>query len=582
MMSVSRPALLAVMIASLITPMMLCAQSVHPTKTGSQLEAFVRTDYTPTTVFDYKTARHQLFSNVDNNGGKVRLLYSGNLFPDTMAPLTTTPPDVEVNTEHIWPQSRFGTINKAEKKGDLHHLYPAYKYINGSRGNHPFAEIPDADTKKWWRSNIFLSGIPGIEIGEYSEWASGKFEPREKCKGNAARAVFYFRTIYGTQGIDLPFFDQQRDTLLAWHLKDPADGEEITRNGRIADLQGKTNPFIDDATLAHRIFKPDAVPAPAVPTAAVAGASGRPAAPTLVENGEYHIMTWNLEWFFDAETSDNASTTAKTNSATSDAVFKARVVRMGKIIHDCGLPHIVALQEIENAKVVEILAAEINSKYNANYKVGFVQGTDTYTEQDVAYLYRDLGLSVNFSRIPTTDYSDSNLYKVPSKHCVMNIVQTLPNNESKELVLVNCHLKAGRGVEDIAQRKKQTRVVSHYLAKSLGQKPGLAVVVLGDMNTEKKYADTTSQDAMGVLRGLETATASDDLIDLHGNLAPADRKTHPIGELDRIMMNAVLADDVGFVFRQIVVRKDLMTGPNRPSDHTPVVATFQYATILQP
>jgi len=578
MLPASRPAWLAVVIATLITPMLLCAQSVHPTKTGGQLEALVRTDYTPTTVFDYKTARHQLFSNVDNNGGKVRLLYSGNLFA-----ASTIPPDAEVNTEHVWPQSRFGTENKAAKKCNLHHLYPTYKQINGSRGNHPFAEIADGDTKKWWRSNTFLSGIPGSEIDEYSEWANGRFEPREGCKGNAARAVFYFRTIYGTQGIDLPFFDLQRDTLLAWHLKDPADAEEIERNIRIATLQGKTNPFIDDATLAQRIFKPDALPAPAGPIAARAGDSSATAAPTLVENGEYNIMTWNLEWFFDADISDNASTTAKTNSASSDAIFKGRVVRMGKIIHDCGLPHIVALQEIENNKVVQILADEINTKYGANYKVGFVQGTDTYTEQDVAYLYRDLGLSVNFSRIPTTDYSNnSNDYKVPSKHCVMSILQTLPNNETKELVLVNCHLKAGSGVEDIAQRKKQTRVVSHYLAKSLAQKPGLAVVVLGDMNTEKKYADTTFQDAMGVLRGMETTTPSDNLIDLHGNLTTADRKTHPIGELDRIMMNAVLADDVGFIFRQIVVRKDLMTGPNRPSDHTPVVATFQYTTIPQP
>jgi len=89
-------------------------------------------------------------------------------------------------------------------------------------------------------------------------------------------------------------------------------------------------------------------------------------------------------------------------------------------------------------------------------------------------------------------------------------------------------------------------------------------------------------DAMGVLRGMESLGAEDDLIDLHGNLAPENCKTHPIGELDRILMNAVLADDVGFVFSQIAVRKDLMTGTPRASDHVPLVATFRYTSTVQP
>lgn len=574
MVLVARRLGVAVFAAALLLPNVLFAQAIHPTKKGTELEDLVRTEFTPTTVFSYDSARHHLFSNVANHGGNVRLLYSGTLFA-----ATTTPPDTVVNTEHVWPQSHFGTTNKAKKKADLHHLYPAYKKINESRSNLPFAEINDSETKKWWNSTTFLSGIPGSNINEYSEWASGKFEPREGCKGNVARAVFYFRTIYGTQGIDLPFFNGMMDTLLTWHTLDPVDPEESTRNTRIKALQGNSNPFIDDSTLAQRIFKPDTVPTtPPAKKGAKASNALSSTTPTLVEGGEYHIASWNLEWFFDADTTDNQTNLAKQQSADTPEIFKARVERMGAIIKGCGLPHIIGLQEIENEKVVQVLATELNTKYGTNYKVGFVQGKDNSTEQDVAFLYLDLGYTVTFNRIPDAAFADTNLFKVPSKHCVMNITQTLPNGAKKELMLMNCHLKAGQGVEDIAQRKKQARVMSRYLAKRQTQTPGLAVVVLGDMNTEKKYADTTAQDAMGVLRGLDTPSPDDDLIDLHGNLLPADRKTHPIGELDRIMMNAVLADDVGFVFRQIVVRKDLMTGTPRASDHIPLVATFRYTS----
>ncbi|VTR97306.1 endonuclease [Tuwongella immobilis] len=572
--------------AILLFPLALSAQPIHPTKQGAALEELVRTEYSPTTIYSYAQARHHLFSNVANNNGKVRLIYSGVLYATT-----TIPPSTVVNTEHVWPQSKFGAANKEKKKCDLHHLYPSYSRINESRGNLPFAEIPDAQTQKFWNSPTYLTGIPGANIDDYSEYASGRFEPREASKGNVARAMFYFRTIYGNQGIDLNFFDGQKSTLLAWHLADPVDAEEAARNSRIAALQGKSNPFIDDATLAHRIFQPGgAVPNPvaAAPQPGDSSTNGTtpptPAAssPTLIENGEYHIMTWNLEWFFDADLSDNQSQTAVQQSADSPAIYKSRVEQAGKVIRDCGLPHIIALQEIENEKVVKDLANEVKAKYGVTYQVGFVQGNDTSTEQDVAFLVRDLGATATFARIPNADYGNNNLYKVPSKHCVMTLTQSLPDGTTKKMIVINCHLKAGKDVADITQRKKQARVMNHYLTKQQQETPGLAVVVLGDMNTRKPHADTTAQTDMGVLLGMETNTPNDDLIDLHENIPAANRSTHPLGELDRIAINAVLADDVGFVFRQIVVRSDLMLATPGLSDHTPLVASFRYSSTPQP
>jgi len=50
-------------------------------------------------------------------------------------------------------------------------------------------------------------------------------------------------------------------------------------------------------------------------------------------------------------------------------------------------------------------------------------------------------------------------------------------------------------------------------------------------------------------------------------------------ELDRIVLSGALLDDQGFTFRQVVVRRDLVTDE---SDHYPMIATFSYSATMQP
>lgn len=553
-------------------------QQIHPGISGAALEDLLRRDFSPASPLSYTDAKQAMFSRVDNRGGRVRLLYTGD------AITTTTVPNPNfVNAEHIWPQSRFGN-NAAGKKSDLHHLFPTHSRVNSTRGNNPFGEIDDAQTQKWWNGPTFIRGVPGAAIDSYSESTNNRFEPREDDKGDVARAMLYFRTIYAKRGIPLSFFDSQRKTLLEWHAQDPASGDERLRNDRVALVQGNRNPFIDDPTLALRVFSPNA-PAGGQPpvrsaVAARSAAGGVPAAVQLTNGDEIDVMTWNLKFFYDADTSDNVSELALEQSADSDAEFAQRLERAAVVIRNAGLPEIVALQEVENQKVVQRLADALNANHGANYKVGFVQGKDSYTEQDVAFLYEDRGLSVEFQRIPTAGFSNSNLYKMPSKHCVMAITHTLAAGQTKQLLLVNCHFVAGGQASSEAQRKKQSRVVNRFVANSIAARPTCGVIVLGDMNANIRHAATTAQDSMGVLRGMSTSSAADDLLDLHGELAPANRKTHVSGkELDRIFLSGSLLDEEGLVFSQVTVRRDLV---QNESDHFPLIATFIYRQPVTP
>jgi len=101
--------------------------------------------------------------------------------------------------------------------------------------------------------------MPNTEIELYSERKNGTFEPREDHKGNVARAMFYFNTMYHAEANDADpnFFELQRQTLCAWHHLDPADSLEIARSWQIANYQdGKPNPYVLDCSLAARSFCP--------------------------------------------------------------------------------------------------------------------------------------------------------------------------------------------------------------------------------------------------------------------------------------------------------------------------------------
>lgn len=212
-------------------------------------------EYTPSKILNYDRARDQMFGIIDNRAGIVTDIYAS--YPIRLTGNGNPSQEAEklgLNTEHVWPQSK--GADKGNSRSDLHHLFPAREDINSERGNKPFDDIADTSTKKWYRNNTVQSTIPSSAIDEFSESASSEFEPREKVKGDIARAIFYFYTIYRNQaeGVDLNYFQNQRQTLCKWNQQDLPDITEIERSHAIAQFQGNDNPFVLDVTLAERAY----------------------------------------------------------------------------------------------------------------------------------------------------------------------------------------------------------------------------------------------------------------------------------------------------------------------------------------
>lgn len=234
---------------------------VFPELEGNELIQRVKEEYRPFVVQTYKDARELMYRELFNKNDSVTCVYSGHkvyLDPktsDAVAYLYRNGDADGINCEHTFPQSLGASDGNA--RSDMHHLFPVRSAVNEARSNLPFSEIEDRSTERWYYQNTVSTRIPIFNIDSYSEYIKTSFEPQEAHKGNVARAMFYFATIYRDQA-DTAWFESQLEDLCKWHLLDPVDKDEWERNERIAQAQSdKLNPFILDCTLAKRCFCPE-------------------------------------------------------------------------------------------------------------------------------------------------------------------------------------------------------------------------------------------------------------------------------------------------------------------------------------
>ena len=142
-----------------------------------------------------------------------------------------------INREHVWPNSRGG----GNVEGDIHMPRPTLKAENGSRGNSFYVEGKNSSTAGW---------DPAMETFGL-----------EKYRGISARIIFYC----AIADTNLTLIDKTTDSssnktmgklsdLLKWNLEYEIDSTETQRNDAAQDIQGNRNPFIDDRSLACKIW----------------------------------------------------------------------------------------------------------------------------------------------------------------------------------------------------------------------------------------------------------------------------------------------------------------------------------------
>ena len=212
------------------------------------------------------------------------------------------------NVEHIWPQSRFDSVEPIN--GDLHHLRLTDSDANNLRSNNVYNNIADADATGlpagWTGSEFGNKRRTGIPINEW--------EPRDGVKGDAARALFYLDVRYEGSprnlvlANDATVDDANRmgylAPLLEWHYLDLPDDFEHSGNDYIyqTSRQGNRNPFIDNPGWVDCIYfgNCDDTTAPSAPAGLVANVVGANV-----------VLTWN----------------ASTDAPASGAVAGYRVFR---------------------------------------------------------------------------------------------------------------------------------------------------------------------------------------------------------------------------------------------------------------
>jgi len=192
-----------------------------------------------TTIPNYAAAQRDFFwTKLYPNGG--RDLYCNVRFLSGQ----------RLTVEHVYAADRIATHHGCKNRNecpipaygfaeaDLHNLWPAIGAINSSRGDKLFAEIPG-------NKRTLPVSVADLHCDyERTTGANAVVEPRDSIKGDLARSLFYMRVEYGLS------LNGMTPMLKRWHLADPPNTRERSRNGRIEKLQGNRNRFIDKPELA--------------------------------------------------------------------------------------------------------------------------------------------------------------------------------------------------------------------------------------------------------------------------------------------------------------------------------------------
>lgn len=302
------------------------------------------------------------------------------------------------------------------------------------------------------------------------------------------------------------------------------------------------------------------------------------------------IATWNLEWFFDDFQGNNRSDVAKEQSAPNREEWDWRVNMFAAAIAKFE-PTILAVQEIEDRVVMQALTKVLKERFNLSYRVAFIEGFDSGTEQDVAILFRS-GLVEIARREQNNSMFESKEFYNLSKHLIARF-EWQDGQRVVPLTLLVMHLRATADAAEL--RRKQAKLAHLWMSRAIAR--GENVIILGDFNVEESVGQIQPDgDGMHLLLGRDNTNPKDDLVDLLERAPEGARQTHLLLEkqFDRILASPSLVDGQGGyslskieVLSQFNIRGNGIDADHWDtrytkareerdlSDHHPVMATFE-------
>ena len=286
------------------------------------------------------------------------------------------------------------------------------------------------------------------------------------------------------------------------------------------------------------------------------------------------ILTQNMNRLFDDVDDGNRETVLATPRFEQRVVIAAE--RLGGYFD---LPHIVALQEVENLNVLDRIAAEIEARYAVRYRRVLLPGHDV-SGINLGYLVRT-GVEIRrveqLFRDARLDLDGSPLFSRPPLY-----LDACRREDC--LALVNVHLRSMRGIddpEDGARVRRKRLLQAETLAAwaDRRQRQVSSLLLLGDFNALRP--SDAHVDVIGIVRGDPDGSrprlrgrdlVEPDLLDLTESI-PAGRRYSFIfrrqkQQLDYMFANRGFAGELDRIaFGRIQYRL---------SDHAGLIAGFRF------
>ena len=252
----------------------------------------------------------------------------------------------------------------------------------------------------------------------------------------------------------------------------------------------------------------------------------------------------------------------------------------GKFGDDFGLPHIIALQEVENLNVLRQIATEIRRRYSAGYRPVLLPGQDV-SGINLAFLVRhDVKIEIieQLFRDAKFRLTGNPLFSRPPLHLEACMIENC-------ISLLNVHLRSMRGIDSIrdgkrvtGKRLRQAETVAAWSNEFQGSRAGASLLMLGDFNALTPSDEHV--DVAGIIRGKPDNTTAGlpgrdlvdpDLVDITELIPPAKRYSFIFRrnrqQLDYMFINQSFAAEVKAI--------DFSRIDYRFSDHAGLLARFE-------
>jgi len=275
-------------------------------------------------------------------------------------------------------------------------------------------------------------------------------------------------------------------------------------------------------------------------------------ATTTLHAGSLRILSQNMNRLFD-NIDDGTN-----EKILSRSRFQQRVESAARKFGDeFGLPHIIALQEVENLHVLQQITAEISARYQVEYAAVLVPGQDI-SGINLGFLVRvDVEIKKVAQLFADVRFKPTGnpLFSRPPLYLEVCIIENC-------MSLLNLHLRSMRGIDSsrdgkrvAGKRRRQAETIAAWSNRFQQSRAGASLLLLGDFNALTPSDEHV--DIAGIIRGNPDNTTTrlagrdllePDLVDLSRQIPPAKRYSYIFRrnkqQLDYMFVNQSFAADI--------------------------------------